>query len=125
LDRFWLFCSLISNVFVATLISWQDEILVPRKKNRTPSNRERRAIKQNADQSRQAIECWAAGLWWSCMACLLPNAAPHRPQVCEAAGKEYAIESALDKMEREWKPLKFEVRARNRNNGTISRAKLR
>ncbi len=30
-------------------------------------------------------------------------------KVCEAAGKEYAIESALDKMKREWEPMRFEI----------------
>lgn len=30
-------------------------------------------------------------------------------KVAENAGKEYAIEQALDKMENEWKPVKFEV----------------
>ena len=30
-------------------------------------------------------------------------------KVCEAAGKEYAIESALDKMIREWEPMRFEI----------------
>lgn len=30
-------------------------------------------------------------------------------KVAENAGKEYAIEQALDKMENEWKPVKFDV----------------
>lgn len=30
-------------------------------------------------------------------------------KVAENAGKEYAIEQALDKMESEWKPVKFDV----------------
>ena len=30
-------------------------------------------------------------------------------QVCESAGKEYAIEAALDKMQNEWKQTLFEI----------------
>jgi len=30
-------------------------------------------------------------------------------KVCESAGKEYAIEAALDKMWREWEPMSFEI----------------
>jgi dynein heavy chain, axonemal len=30
-------------------------------------------------------------------------------KVCESAGKEYAIESALDKMMKDWAPMKFEI----------------
>ncbi|XP_078000357.1 dynein axonemal heavy chain 1-like isoform X2 [Glandiceps talaboti] len=32
-------------------------------------------------------------------------------KVAEVAGKEYSIEQALDKMENEWKPVKFEIMA--------------
>ena len=30
-------------------------------------------------------------------------------KVAEVAGKEYSIEQALDKMEKEWEPINFEV----------------
>jgi len=32
-------------------------------------------------------------------------------KVAEVAGKEFSIEQALDKMEKEWEPINFEVRS--------------
>ena len=32
-------------------------------------------------------------------------------KVAEVAGKEFSIEQALDKMEKEWEPIHFEVQA--------------